>query len=114
MHLGLSLATVRGITAAYWATRAYTTPHLVQGQGQGWIYGWMASLLLTLQSELSDMAGLVRVLLGRVANFNRPAGRPAGQPAGFFINFGRPKLAKIKNVEKIRGFPSYLDALRDN
>ena len=27
-------------------------------------YGWMASLLLTLQSELSDMAGLVRVLLG--------------------------------------------------
>ena len=34
------------------------------GAGQGWTYGWMASLLLTLQSELSDMAGLVRVLLG--------------------------------------------------
>ena len=50
----------------------------------------------------------------RVANFNRPVGRPAGRPAGFFINFGRPKLAEIKNVKKIRGFPSYLDALRDN
>ena len=34
----------------------------------------------------------------RVAYFNRPAGRPTGRPAGFFINFGRPKLAEIKNV----------------
>ena len=42
----------------------------------------------------------------RVANFNRPA--------GFFINFGRPKLAEIKNVQKIRVFRSYLDGLRDN
>ena len=52
--------------------------------------------------------------VSRVANFNQPDGRPAGRPAGFFINFGRPKLAKIKNVQKIRVFPSYLDAIRDN
>ena len=48
----------------------------------------------------------VHAIAARVANFNRPA--------GFFINFGRPKLAKIKNVQKIRVFPLYLDALRDN
>ena len=36
------------------------------------------------------------------------------RPAGFFINFGRPKLAEIKNVQKLGFFPSYLDALRDN
>ena len=37
-----------------------------------------------------------------------------GRPAGFFINFGRPKLAEIKNVQEIMVFPSYLNALRDN
>ena len=33
---------------------------------------------------------------------------------GSFINFGRPKLAKIKNVQKKMVFPSHLGALRDN
>ena len=50
---------------------------------------------------------------GLLISTGRPVDQPAGQLA-FFINFGRPKLAKIKNVQKIRVFPSYLDALSDN